>query len=580
MKTPTCHFCRSNNVQLLLDLGCQPVSNRFLTTNKEGEFTYHMVLNQCHDCGLLQINDSVPAEELRPLYDWITYNEPEGHLDHLVGIIKTLPGITPQSSFCGISFKDDSTLTRFNKLGFSKTRRLDPQDDLHIENKGIGVETLQARLTPAAASRIVQKFGRFDVVVVRHILEHAHQVSEFVEALKILTAKEGCLVFEVPDCSRALETYDYTTIWEEHTLYFTPVTFENCLKLAGFSLKQVECYPYPFENSLVAIVQTNGQAKQSEVSKDLLNHELVRARDFARHLPKRALALQNFLKAYRQNQGKIALFGAGHLACTFVNILGLKNFIDFFVDDNPHKRGLFMPGCRLPIYESSILRKEKVRLCLLSLNPLSEEKVVQAQKDWKGTFFSIFPSSPRALRLPAKEIHKEVLHTSEAVVKVSKTDIAALKDKALNNDRRRIRLCCHRDVNDTLHEMMIIHSKNAYIRPHKHLNKSESLHVVEGAADFIFFDEEGNILEVIPMGRHLSGRRFYYRMSESFYHTLSIRSDFFVFHETTKGPFQNSDTVYASWAPEESNISACRDYRQKLDERIYRILETEGVPNE
>jgi hypothetical protein len=43
------------------------------------------------------------------------------------------------------------------------------------------------------------------------------------------------------------------------------------------------------------------------------------------------------------------MFGADHLACTFVNLLGLKDVVRFVADDNPHKLGLFMPGSRLPI---------------------------------------------------------------------------------------------------------------------------------------------------------------------------------------------------------------------------------------
>ena len=118
-----------------------------------------------------------------------------------------------------------------------------------------------------------------------------------------------------------------------------------------------------------------------------------------------------YLKEYRRDQGKIALFGAGHLACAFVNFLGLKEDIAFFVDDNSNKKGLFMPGSRLPIYGSHSLLEEHIKLCLLSLNPLSEEKVIANNKnftDQGGTFKSIFPASKHVLELLAvvDEEHK------------------------------------------------------------------------------------------------------------------------------------------------------------------------------
>ncbi len=396
----TCHFCHSSNVAQLLDLGQQPISNRFLKNQDESEKTYPLVMNQCRECGLIQVNEPVPASELRPPYDWITYSEPERHLDSLVEIIRDLPGIRPDSTFCGITFKDDSTLARLQKLGFSKTRRLDPCVDLDIKDKGAGAETIQAHLTPQRALAIVEKSGKFDVVILRHILEHVHQVAGFIRALKGLLNDGGYIVFEVPDCSKSLETYDYTTLWEEHTLYFTPVTFKNALNVSGFMIERYECYPYPFENSLVGIVRVTTTIKQPHLPKEILDQELTRADRFAHELPRKADALQKLLKEYRLEKGKIALFGAGHLACAFVNMLGIKDYIDFFVDDNPNKRGLFMPGCQRPIYDSGALHRENVGLCLLSLNPLNESKIVQAHQDWEGDFLSIFPSSSIAITLP------------------------------------------------------------------------------------------------------------------------------------------------------------------------------------
>jgi cupin fold WbuC family metalloprotein len=163
-----------------------------------------------------------------------------------------------------------------------------------------------------------------------------------------------------------------------------------------------------------------------------------------------------------------------------------------------------------------------------------------------------------------KEFNKEVLYIDQDITQVSKADIEILKQKALSNDHKRIRLCSHRNVNDSLHEMLIIHTKDTYVRPHKHLNKSESLHVIEGSVDIVILDEQGEVTEIIPMSKYPSGRAFYYRMGTALYHTLLIRSDFLVFHEITKGPFHKSDTVFAPWAPQESDPEACRKYIQNL----------------
>lgn len=171
-----------------------------------------------------------------------------------------------------------------------------------------------------------------------------------------------------------------------------------------------------------------------------------------------------------------------------------------------------------------------------------------------------------------KQFNKEVLFTDEQIVKVDRRDIEFLKERAGCNRRKRIRLCAHKHVKDTLHEMLIVHTRDTYVRPHKHLNKGESLYVIEGEAYAVMFDKAGKIVDVIQMGEYKSGRRFYYRISRPIYHALLITTDFFVFHETTSGPFNKSDTVFASWAPEENDTGNVAKFMKKLAGTLGNII--------
>ena len=170
--------------------------------------------------------------------------------------------------------------------------------------------------------------------------------------------------------------------------------------------------------------------------------------------------------------------------------------------------------------------------------------------------------------MKTKVFNAEVLYPDEQIVKVDQQDIAFLKEQASHNPRQRIRLCAHRDVADTLHEMLIIHAKNTYVRPHKHVGKSESFHVIEGIVDVVLFDEAGAVTDVIKMGEYASGRRFYYRISDPLYHTLLIRSEVLVFHETTNGPFKREDMIFAAWAPDENDQAARDSFINHLEDTV------------
>ncbi len=170
----------------------------------------------------------------------------------------------------------------------------------------------------------------------------------------------------------------------------------------------------------------------------------------------------------------------------------------------------------------------------------------------------------KILQMRLNKINDEVLVADQPIVRVSGTDIASLKHQALANARRRIRICTHPDTSDRLHEMLIVHTRGTYVRPHKHLNKSESVHIIEGEVDIVFLDEAGDVRDVVRLGDFRSGRDFYCRANWPLYHTLLIATDFLVFHEITNGPFQREDTVFAPWAPEESNTLACSEFQARV----------------
>lgn len=174
--------------------------------------------------------------------------------------------------------------------------------------------------------------------------------------------------------------------------------------------------------------------------------------------------------------------------------------------------------------------------------------------------------------LKLKGINPEIFYTENEISEIGREEIEFLKNRCLQNSRQKIRICTHKGPQDRLHEMLIVHTKNAYVTPHKHINKSESVHVIEGIVDVVIFNEAGEIEDLIKMGDYASGRVFYYRMEKDCYHTFIIKSDFLVFHEAVNGPFNKSDTIFSEWAPSEADAEKRSKY---IDNLQYRIKEFE-----
>ena len=142
---------------------------------------------------------------------------------------------------------------------------------------------------------------------------------------------------------------------------------------------------------------------------------------------------------------------------------------------------------------------------------------------------------------------EQVYYVTDAVMALCNTDLEILLSKLRESNLDRIRVCAHQKTADPLHEMIIILKRDAYVKPHKHLCKSESFHIIRGEADVVLFEENGEVRNTIELGELGSGKNFYYRLSIPLFHTVKVRSDYLIFHETTQGPFDRNKTVYPTW---------------------------------
>lgn len=162
-----------------------------------------------------------------------------------------------------------------------------------------------------------------------------------------------------------------------------------------------------------------------------------------------------------------------------------------------------------------------------------------------------------------------VFYNDSATVSVGDRDLDFLVQEARKNDKHRARICAHPDISDAVHEMVICLLDNGYIQPHLH-HKAESLHVLKGTCDLVLLDASGDVTDVLSIGSDLPEALRYVRLPAETYHTLLIRSDHFLFHETTRGPFDPADTVFGDWSPPEGSAE-CAAYTQSLEGEVVRF---------
>ena len=385
-----CKSCNTKAVVSKLIFGEQPPSNRYQVNSGCETDTYALELGICINCGLIQLLNPMPISMVRSRYNWIKYNEPEFHLDNLVEELIKLNDLNVDSKIVGLTYKDDTTLARFEVKGFRNLHSTQMSKRNDTPGHFNGLETIQQIVADG------KDFGldtNIDFLLVRHLLEHAHNLTAFLNNIAKNGKEGGYLVFEIPDSKKFLQHKNYCFVWEEHIVYFTETTLRSFFEKNGFEVVRIFRYEAALEDSLVALIR-NTKKETGDVTRTDINIEIAAMDTFANAYPIVKAMHKEFLQTAHNAGKKIAVFGAGHLAAKYINLFELKDLISSVIDDSKDKEQLYMPGSSVAIKNSSVLAETDI--CLLALSPESQEKVLGLKRNMikpGGQFYSVFDNS-------------------------------------------------------------------------------------------------------------------------------------------------------------------------------------------
>jgi len=257
------------------------------------------------------------------------HREPEQHVESLASKLVGLWG----------QVGDDCKTFEIRGLT-TKDRSLVEAVDTYFPNKQKG-ELIWPQLHPLEVQEAMSRVGQIDlrrkasILIARHILEHSRDPLAFVRALKSLTDDNGLCVIEVPDSDKLISKGDFSQIWEEHTIYFTKTTLTRLLVYAGFEILYFESCMSEGETVLIAIVRPSNRTLDRTLDSLDIQASTYFIDSFYSKLNMVKLRLDHI-----QQSKQILLFGANHVAATFLDLVGDSSCKPTLVlDDDPIKSG-------------------------------------------------------------------------------------------------------------------------------------------------------------------------------------------------------------------------------------------------
>ena len=234
---------------------------------------------------------------------------------------------------------------------------------------------------------IVDRFGpayrhlTSDMVLCRHTLEHISKVSDFIGLIREMIAdrKDTEVVFETPDAKRVLDEGAFWDIYYEHCSYFSPGTHARLFRQHGFDVTELKLV---YDGQY--IVQYARPADGPTEPRLPLEEDIATMQALVSDFPARVTARQQRWRDAIRNAAKagdrVALWGGGSKAVSFVTTLKLGPEIAAVVDINPYKQGKFLPGTGHCVIAPEELKPSPPDLVVV-MNPIYLGEVTRALHD-------------------------------------------------------------------------------------------------------------------------------------------------------------------------------------------------------
>jgi len=280
---------------------------------------------------------------------------------------------------------------------------IDPAEGPAKEAEKIGVPTVIDFFSKAFSNRLVAEGKKADVIHANNVLAHVADLNDFVSGIAQLLKDDGVAVIEAPYVKDLVDHCEFDTIYHEHLCYFSVTALNQLFKQHDLSLNRVVRLSL-HGGSLRLFVGKIKKVEESvtellELEKSSGVDKVSYYQDFSERVNLIKESLKTLLQDLKSKGNSIAAYGAAAKGSTLINTSGIgTELIDFVVDKNVHKQGLFMPGQHIPIYSPDvILEKMPNFMLILPWNVTNE--ILSQQKEYiaKGGKFIVPIPEPKII---------------------------------------------------------------------------------------------------------------------------------------------------------------------------------------
>lgn len=345
-KLTTC-LCCNKSIKLFLDLDYQPLANNYHIINEPCEL-YPLALNYCPNCFHCQLSYAVNPELLFKSYKYVSGTSQTG-----INFFKTNAEFIHNykkktGKILDIASNDGTQLDFFKQLGWD-TYGVDPAINLCpiAEKKGHKI------ICNFWNKDIVKNLPIMDVITAQNVFAHTQYVDDFLQNCKQIMNNDTTLFIQTSQKNMIINT-EFDTTYHEHISFFNTKSMKTLVERNGLFLNyiydvEIHGYSYIFQ------ISKNENLPNSNVQNYLNDEEkkqIYNEETYLNFNKKTHIIIENIRNEiinYRKTGYKCIGFGAAAKAQTVLCYGNIS--LDYIIDENPLKIGLYSPKMNIPIVD-------------------------------------------------------------------------------------------------------------------------------------------------------------------------------------------------------------------------------------
>jgi SAM-dependent methyltransferase len=390
----TCRSCGAPELAHILSLGSTPLANALLSADqlKQPEPNFPLDLVLCTRCSLVQITETVPAEQLFGEYLYFS-SFSDTMLKHASALVARMVGergLSKGNRVVEIASNDGYLLQYYQNAGI-EVLGVEPARNIARIARERGIPTICDFFGSKVAARLASEGKRADVIHAHNVLAHVSDLNGVVKGIATLLASGGVAIVEAPYVKELIDRIEFDTIYHEHLCYFSLTALESLFHRHGLSIVDVEVVSIHGGTLRIFATPFAERIPASNAVKALLMEEVewgvhkpTSYQQFSDDVQGIRSQLRSMLGDLKKEGRTVAAYGASAKGSTLLNYAGIgAETLDFVADRSTVKQGRYTPGTHLPIYSAERLLEEMPDYVLLLTWNFAEE-ILEQQAEYRA----------------------------------------------------------------------------------------------------------------------------------------------------------------------------------------------------